>query len=55
VLACAALGRTNAQIAEELGLRESTVKAYLGTAMAKLDAPTRHAAVTAARREGLMP
>jgi DNA-binding CsgD family transcriptional regulator len=55
VLACAALGRTNAQIAEELGLRESTVKAYLGTAMAKLDAPTRHAAVAAARREGLMP
>jgi len=55
VLSCAALGRTNAQIAGELGLRESTVKAYLGTAMAKLDAPTRHAAVARARRDGLIP
>ncbi|MBS1897084.1 MULTISPECIES: LuxR C-terminal-related transcriptional regulator [unclassified Microbacterium] len=55
VLACAALGQTNAGIAEELGLRESTVKAYLGTAMAKLDAPTRHAAVARARRDGLIP
>lgn len=55
VLACAALGQTNAQVAEELGLRESTVKAYLGTAMAKLDAPTRHAAVARARRDGLIP
>ncbi|MBS1699715.1 MAG: helix-turn-helix transcriptional regulator [Actinobacteria bacterium] len=55
VLACAALGLTNAQVAEELGLRESTVKAYLGATMAKLDAPTRHAAVARARREGLIP
>lgn len=55
VLSGAALGRTNARIAEELGLRESTVKAYLGTAMAKLDAPTRHAAVARARRDGLIP
>lgn len=55
VLACAALGQTNGQIAEELGLRESTVKAYLGTAMSKLDAPTRHAAVARARRDGLIP
>lgn len=55
VLSCAALGRTNAVIAAELGLRESTVKAYLGTAMAKLDAPTRHAAVAAGRRRGLIP
>ena len=29
----------------QLGLREGTVKAYLGTAMSKLDASTRHAAV----------
>ncbi|GAA4486713.1 LuxR C-terminal-related transcriptional regulator [Microbacterium panaciterrae] len=55
VLACAALGQTNAQIAAQLGLRESTVKAYLGTAMSKLDAPTRHAAVARARRDGLIP
>ncbi|MGF3056827.1 LuxR C-terminal-related transcriptional regulator [Microbacterium sp. YY-01] len=55
VLSCAALGMTNAAIAQELELREGTVKAYLSTAMAKLDAPTRHAAVTQARRMGLLP
>ncbi|OAN38869.1 LuxR C-terminal-related transcriptional regulator [Microbacterium sp. H83] len=55
VLACAALGATNAEIAAQLGLREGTVKAYLGTAMSKLDASTRHAAVTKARRAGLLP
>lgn len=55
VLACAALGSTNAEIATQLGLREGTVKAYLGTAMSKLDASTRHAAVTRARRAGLLP
>ncbi|MGH3688667.1 MAG: LuxR C-terminal-related transcriptional regulator [Microbacterium sp.] len=55
VLACAALGSTNAEIATQLGLREGTIKAYLGTAMSKLDASTRHAAVTRARRAGLLP
>ncbi|KQZ22710.1 LuxR C-terminal-related transcriptional regulator [Microbacterium sp. Root553] len=55
VLACAALGATNAEVAAQLGLREGTVKAYLGTAMSKLDASTRHAAVTKARRAGLLP
>ncbi|AXL12809.1 helix-turn-helix transcriptional regulator [Microbacterium foliorum] len=55
VLACAALGATNGEIASQLGLREGTVKAYLGTAMSKLDASTRHAAVTKARRAGLLP
>lgn len=55
VLACAALGYTNAQIAHALGLKEGTVKAYLGAAMSKLDASTRHAAVTKARRAGLLP
>ncbi|MCP1430721.1 DNA-binding CsgD family transcriptional regulator [Microbacterium foliorum] len=55
VLACAALGATNGEIATQLGLREGTVKAYLGTAMSKLDASTRHAAVTKARRAGLLP
>lgn len=55
VLACAALGETNAEIAAQLGLREGTVKAYLGTAMSKLGASTRHAAVTRARRAGLLP
>ncbi|MBO9625865.1 MAG: GAF domain-containing protein [Microbacterium sp.] len=55
VLACAALGATNAEIASQLGLREGTVKAYLGTAMSKLDASTRHSAVAKARRAGLLP
>lgn len=55
VLACAAIGATNAQIAAQLSLREGTVKAYLSSAMAKLDASTRHAAVTKARRAGLLP
>ena len=55
VLSCAALGSTNAEIASQLGLREGTVKAYLGTAMSKLDASTRHAAVARARRAGILP
>ncbi|MGL3150984.1 LuxR C-terminal-related transcriptional regulator [Microbacterium sp. A82] len=55
VLACAALGCTNAEIAAQLGLRAGTVKAYLSTAMSKLDASTRHSAVTRARRAGLLP
>jgi len=55
VLACAALGQTNAEIAATLALREGTVKSYLQSAMAKLDAGTRHAAVAKARRAGLLP
>lgn len=55
VLACVALGATNAETAAQLGLREGTVKAYLGTAMSKLDASTRHAAVARARRAGILP
>ncbi|MDW4571390.1 LuxR C-terminal-related transcriptional regulator [Microbacterium sp. M3] len=55
VLACAALGSTNAEIAATLDLKEGTVKSYLQSAMAKLDASTRHAAVVTARRAGLLP
>ncbi|MGB4136853.1 MAG: LuxR C-terminal-related transcriptional regulator [Microbacterium sp.] len=55
VLSCVALGASNAEIGARLNLREGTVKAYLGTAMAKLDASTRHAAVAKARRAGLLP
>lgn len=55
VLACCALGATNAEIAASLGLKEGTVKSYLQAAMAKLDASTRHAAVAKARRAGLLP
>ena len=55
VLACAALGSTNAEIAATLELKEGTVKSYLQSAMAKLDASTRHAAVVTARRAGVLP
>ncbi|GAB3602490.1 LuxR C-terminal-related transcriptional regulator [Microbacterium aureliae] len=55
VLACAALGSTNAEIAAALDLKEGTVKSYLQSAMAKLDASTRHAAVAKARRAGILP
>ncbi|SDG96817.1 helix-turn-helix transcriptional regulator [Microbacterium pygmaeum] len=55
VLACAALGATNAEIAITLSLKEGTVKSYLQAAMAKLDASTRHAAVAKARRAGILP
>ncbi len=55
VLACAALGATNAEIAASLDLKEGTVKSYLQAAMAKLDASTRHAAVAMARRAGVLP
>lgn len=55
VLACCALGSTNAEIGAALNLKEGTVKSYLQAAMAKLDASTRHAAVARARRMGLLP
>ncbi|QNN64045.1 helix-turn-helix transcriptional regulator [Leucobacter denitrificans] len=55
VLSQAALGATNAEIGLSLGITESTVKSYLKTAMAKLEASTRHAAVAAARGFGLIP
>ena len=55
VLACAAVGATNGEIAASLHLRETTVKSYLASAMSKLDASTRHAAVARARRVGLLP
>ncbi len=55
VISQAALGRTNAQIGETLSLAESTVKSYLKSAMSKLEASTRYAAVAEARRAGLIP
>ena len=55
VLARVALGATNAEIASSLTLKEATVKSYLQSAMAKLDASTRHSAVAKARRVGLLP
>lgn len=55
VISQAALGRTNTQIGETLSLTESTVKSYLKSAMSKLEASTRYAAVAEARRAGLIP
>ncbi|GAA4284642.1 hypothetical protein GCM10022261_21730 [Brevibacterium daeguense] len=55
VLAHVALGLSNAGVATALGLKESTVKSYLNAAMAKLDASTGYAAVSAARRLGALP
>ncbi len=55
VLACVAVGTTNAAAADRLGLRAETVKAYLRSAMRKLGARTRLEAVVAARRAGWLP
>lgn len=54
VLSHVALGLTNAEIAQRLQLRETTVKSYLNTAMSKLDSSTRSRAVIAARRAGVI-
>lgn len=55
VLACIALGWTNAEAATDLGLGRETVKSYLRSAMQKLGARSRLEAVVAARRHGLLP
>jgi DNA-binding CsgD family transcriptional regulator len=55
VLAQVALGRTNAEVAQRLGLGRETVKAYLQSVMRKLNAHTRHEAVVQARRLMLLP
>jgi DNA-binding CsgD family transcriptional regulator len=55
VLALVALGCSNAESARRLTLRPETVKSYLSSAMAKLDAHTRLEAVVLARRVGLLP
>ncbi|MEI5522203.1 LuxR C-terminal-related transcriptional regulator [Streptomyces brasiliscabiei] len=55
VLSCVALGRTNADVADELGLRAETVKSYLRSAMRRLGCHTRMETVVTARRLGLLP
>ncbi|WP_206443247.1 LuxR C-terminal-related transcriptional regulator [Candidatus Protofrankia californiensis] len=55
VLACVALGWTNADVASDLGIKVETVKSYLCSAMGKLMAHSRLEAVVAARRLGLLP
>ncbi|GAA4677997.1 helix-turn-helix transcriptional regulator [Pseudonocardia yuanmonensis] len=54
VLGLVALGRTNAEAADALGLSQETVKAYLRSAMRRLDVRNRTAAVHAARGLGLL-
>jgi DNA-binding CsgD family transcriptional regulator len=55
VLSQVALGSSNAETGQALGLTEGTVKAYLKSASAKLGVSGRFAAVAAARRERLLP
>jgi LuxR family transcriptional regulator, regulator of acetate metabolism len=55
VLALVALGLTNEAIAASLGLSLPTVKGYLRSTMARLDARTRYQAVIEARRLGILP
>lgn len=55
VVSLAAVGCRNAEIAARLGLGPETVKSYLRSAMARLGASSRHEAVAAARRHGLLP
>ncbi|GAA1225982.1 LuxR C-terminal-related transcriptional regulator [Rhodoglobus aureus] len=55
VLSCVALGYSNARTAALLSLTEQTVKGYLSSAMKKLDASSRFAAVATARKLGLLP
>ncbi|MGK5533810.1 response regulator [Streptomyces sp. URMC 129] len=54
VLRWVAVGRTNPEIAEQLGLKRNTVKAYLQSAMAKLGAHNRVEAVARAGQEQLL-
>lgn len=54
VLGLVALGRTNAEVADAMGLGQETVKAYLRSAMRRLDVRNRTAAVHAARERGLL-
>lgn len=55
VLSCVALGYTNVEAAEEMGIGSETVKSYLRSVMRKLGAHTRYEAVNAARRIGALP
>jgi DNA-binding CsgD family transcriptional regulator len=54
VLSLAALGRTEAETAQDLGLSRRGVQFHLARAMAKLDAPNKTAAVARAVRMGVV-
>ncbi|WP_067176764.1 helix-turn-helix transcriptional regulator [Microtetraspora niveoalba] len=55
VLSLVATGRTYASVAADLGIAPMTVKSYMRDILVRLDAHTRHEAVVAARRHGLIP
>ncbi|WP_322725776.1 helix-turn-helix transcriptional regulator [Streptomyces phyllanthi] len=55
VLSCVALGWTNSDVADQLGLRIETVKSYLRSAMRRLGCHSRLDVVNTARGLGLLP
>ena len=54
VLDLLALDLTNAEIADELFVSHRTVENHVSAVLMKLDAPTRQAAVEAARKQGIL-
>ncbi|MFJ4015025.1 response regulator [Microbacterium sp. NPDC090014] len=54
VLELVAAGRSNSEVADELFVSETTVKSHLAHIFSKLDVTSRTAAVSAARRKGIL-
>jgi len=54
VLERVAAGRSNSEVADELFVSETTVKSHLAHIFSKLDVTSRTAAVSAARRKGIL-
>ncbi|TBN57254.1 response regulator transcription factor [Glaciihabitans arcticus] len=54
VLDLVAAGRSNTEVAEELFVSETTVKSHLAHIFSKLNVNSRTAAVSAARRQGIL-
>jgi DNA-binding NarL/FixJ family response regulator len=54
VLELVAAGRSNTDVAEELFVSETTIKSHLAHIFSKLDVNSRTAAVSAARRRGIL-
>ncbi|KNY05219.1 response regulator transcription factor [Microbacterium sp. GCS4] len=54
VLELVASGRSNTEVAETLFISETTVKSHLAHIFSKLDVSSRTAAVSAARRKGIL-